>query len=101
MDYDQQISKINNEIIEVKTKIKKANEKRTNAIISRNNQLWKEVIKDESSIIIAISNIKLIVDKLQIENPDKKNINNILCSYINLMKHANIIRVDVHHLVGE
>ena len=47
MDYDQQISKINNEIIEVKTKIKKANEKRTNAIISRNNQLWKEVIKDE------------------------------------------------------
>ena len=93
MDYDQQISKINNEIIEVKTKIKKANEKRTNAIISRNNQLWKEVIKDESSIIIAISNIKLIVDKLQIENPDKKNINNILCLYINLMKHANIIRV--------
>ena len=93
MDYDQQISKINNEIIEVKTKIKKVNEKRTNAIISRNNQLWREVIKDESSIIIAISNIKLIVDKLQIENPDKKNINNILCSYINLMKHANIIRV--------
>jgi hypothetical protein len=93
MDYDQQISKINNEIIEVKIKIKKANEKQTNAIISRNNQLWKEVIKDESSIIIAILNIKLIVDKLQIENPDKKNINNILCSYINLMKHANIIRV--------
>ena len=56
MDYDQQISKINNEIIEVKTKIKKVNEKRTNAIISRNNQLWKEVIKDESSIIIAILN---------------------------------------------
>ena len=93
MDYEKQISKINNEIIEVKTKIKKVNEKRTNAIISRNNQLWREVIKDESSIIIAISNIKLIVDKLQIENPDKKNINNILCSYINLMKHANIIRV--------
>ena len=93
MDYEEQISKINNEIIEVKTKIKKVNEKRTNAIISRNNQLWREVIKDESSIIIAISNIKLIVDKLQIENPDKKNINNILCSYINLMKHANIIRV--------
>ena len=93
MDYEKQISKINNEIIEVKTKIKKVNEKRTNAIISRNNQLWREVIKDESSIIIAISNIKLIVDKLQIENPDKKNINNILCLYINLMKHANIIRV--------
>ena len=98
MDYDQQISKINNEIIEVKTKIKKVNEKRTNAIISRNNQLWKEVIKDESSIIIVISNIKLIVDKLQIENPDKKNINNILCSYINLMKHANIIRVGLSSL---
>ena len=93
MDYEQQISKINDKILGVKKEIKKVNEKRTNAIISRNNQLWKEVIKDESSIIIAISNIKLIVDKLQIENPDKKNINNILCSYINLMKHANIIRV--------
>ena len=93
MDYDQQISKINNEIIEVKTKIKKVNKKLTDAIITKNNILWREVIKDESSIIIAISDIKLKVYKLQIENPDKKNINNILCLYINLMKHSNIIRV--------
>ena len=93
MDYDQQISKINDEILGVKKKIKKTNEKLTDALITKNNQLWKEVIKDESSIIIDISNIKLIIDKLQIENPDKKNINNILCLYINLMKHSNIIRV--------
>jgi hypothetical protein len=93
MNYDQQILKINNEIIEVKTKIKKANEKVTNALITKNNQLWKEVIKEESSIIIAISNIKITVDKLSIENPDKKSINNILGSYINLMKQSNMIRV--------
>jgi hypothetical protein len=93
MNYDKQILKINNEIIEVKKKIKKANEKVTNALITKNNQLWKEVIKDESSIIIAISNIKLTVDKLSIENPNKKSINNILGSYINLMKQSNIIRV--------
>ena len=93
MNYDQQILKINNEILEVKKEIKKANEKATNALITKNNQLWKEVIKDESSIIIAISNIKLTVDKLSIENPNKKSINNILGSYINLMKQSNIIRV--------
>ena len=93
MTYDKQISKINYEILEVKTKIKEVNEKLTGAIITKDNQLWREVIKDESSIIIDISNIKLIIDKLQIENPDKKIINNILCSYINLMKHSNIIRV--------
>jgi hypothetical protein len=93
MSYDQQISNINNEIIEVKKKIKKANEKVTNALITKNNQLWREIIKDESSIIIAISNIKLTVYKLSIENPDKKSINNILGSYINLMNHSNIIRV--------
>jgi len=93
MNYDQQILKINNEIIEVKNKIKKANEKVTNALITKNNQLWKEVIKDESGIIIAISNIKLTVDKLSIENPDTKSINNILGSYINLMKQSNMIRV--------
>jgi len=93
MNYDHQILKINNEIIEVKKKIKKANEKVTNALITKNNQLWKEVIKEESSIIIAISNIKITVDKLLIENPDKKSINNILGSYINLMKQSNMIRV--------
>jgi hypothetical protein len=93
MSYDQQISNINNEIIEAKKKIKKANEKVTNALITKNNQLWREIIKDESSIIIAISNIKLTVYKLSIENPDKKSINNILGSYINLMNHSNIIRV--------
>jgi len=93
MNYDQQILKINNEILEVKKKIKEVNEKATNALITKNNQLWKEVIKDESSIIIAISNIKLTVYKLQIKNPNKKSINNILGSYINLMKQSNIIRV--------
>jgi hypothetical protein len=93
MNYDQQILKINNEIIEVKKKIKEVNEKTTNALITKNNQLWKEVIKEESSIIIAISNIKLTVYKLQIENSNKKSINNILGSYINLMKQSNIIRV--------
>ena len=93
MSYDQQISNINNEILEVKKEIKKANEKVTNALITKNTQLWREVIKDESSIIIAISNIKLKVDKLSIENPDKKSINNILGSYINLMKYSNVIRV--------
>jgi hypothetical protein len=93
MNYDQQILKINNEILEVKKEIKKANEKTTNALITKNNELWREVIKDESSIIISISNIKLTVYKLQIENPDKKSINNILGSYINLMKQSNIIRV--------
>lgn len=93
MDYDQQISEINYKILGVKTKIKEVNEKLTEAIITKNNQLWREVIKDESSIIIDISDIKLKAYKLQIENPDKKNINNILSSYINLMKHSNIIRV--------
>jgi hypothetical protein len=93
MSYDQQISNINNEILEVKKEIKKTNEKVTNALITKNNQLWKEVIKDESGIIIVISNIKLTVYKLSIENPDKKSINNILGSYINLMNHSNIIRV--------
>jgi hypothetical protein len=93
MSYDQQISNINNEILEVKKKIKEASEKTTNALYDKNIPLWKEVIKDESSIIIAISNIKLKVYKLQIENPDKKSINNILGSYINLMKQSNIIRV--------
>ena len=93
MNYDQQILKINNEIIEVKKKIKEVNEKTTNALITKNNELWKEVIKEESSIIIAISNIKLTVYKLQIENSNKKSINNILGSYINLMKQSNIIRV--------
>jgi hypothetical protein len=93
MNYDQQILKINNEIIEVKKKIKEVNEKTTNALITKNNKLWREVIKDDTSIIIAISNIKLTVYKLQIENPDKKSINNILASYINLMKQSNIIRV--------
>jgi hypothetical protein len=93
MNYDQQILKINNEILELKNKIKKANEKTTNALITKNNELWREVIKDESSIIISISNIKLTVYKLSIENPDKKSINNILGSYINLMKQSNIIRV--------
>jgi len=93
MDYEQQISNINNEILEVKKEIKKANEKTTNALITKKNELWREVIKDESSIIIAISNIKLKIYKLSIENPDKKSINNILGSYINLMKYSNIIRV--------
>ena len=93
MSYDQQISNINNEILEVKKEIKKANEKATNALITKNIPLWKEVIKDESSIIIAISNIKLKIYKLSIENPDKKSINNILGSYINLMKYSNVIRV--------
>jgi hypothetical protein len=93
MDYEQQISNINNEILEVKKEIKKVNEKTTNTLITKNTQLWREVIKDESRIIIAISNIKLTVDKLSIENPDKKSINNILGSYINLMKHSNMIRV--------
>ena len=93
MTYDQQISKINYEILGVKRQIKEANEKLTNALITKDNQLWREVIKDESSIIIDISDIKLKAYKLQIENPDKKIINNILCSYINLMKHSNIIRV--------
>jgi len=93
MDYEQQISNINNEILEVKKKIKEANEKATNALITKKNELWREVIKDESSIIIAISNIKLKIYKLSIENPDKKSINNILGSYINLMKYSNIIRV--------
>ena len=93
MNYDQQISNINNEIIEVKKKIKEVNEKTTNALITKKNELWREVIKDESSIIIAISNIKLTVYKLSIENPNKKSINNILGSYINLMKQSNIIRV--------
>ena len=98
MNYDQQILKINNEIIEVKKKIKEVNEKTTNALITKNNKLWREVIKDESSIIIAISNIKLTVDKLSIENPDKKSINNILGSYIILMKQSNIIRVSYSSL---
>jgi hypothetical protein len=93
MNYDQQILKINNEILEVKKKIKEVNEKATNALITKNNKLWREVIKDDTSIIIVISNIKLTVDKLQIKNPDKKSINNILGSYINLMKQSNIIRV--------
>lgn len=93
MAYDQQISKINDEILGVKRQIKEANEKVSNALITKDNQLWREVIKDESSIIIDISDIKLKAYKLQIENPDKKIINNILCSYINLMKHSNIIRV--------
>lgn len=93
MNYDQQISNINNEILEVKKKIKEVNGKTTNALTTKNPLLWREVIKDESSIIIAISNIKLTVYKLQIENPDKKSINNILGSYINLMKQSNIIRV--------
>lgn len=93
MAYDQQISKINYEILGVKTKINEVNKKLTKAIITKNNQLWREVIKDESSIIIDISDIKLEAYKLQIENPEKKIINNILSSYINLMKHSNIIRV--------
>lgn len=93
MAYEQQISKINYEILEVKRQIKEANKKVTNAFITKDNQLWQEVIKDESSIMNAISDIKLEAYKLQIENPDKKIINNILCSYINLMKHSNIIRV--------
>ena len=93
MDYDKQISKINYKILGVKTKIMEVNKKLPDAINTKNNKLWGEVIQDESSIMNAISDIKLIVDKLQIENPDKKIINNILCSYINLMKHSNIIRV--------
>lgn len=93
MAYDQQISKINYEILGVKTKINEVNKKLTKAIITKNNQLWREVIKDESRIIIDISDIKLEAYKLQIENPEKKIINNILSSYINLMKHSNIIRV--------
>jgi hypothetical protein len=98
MNYDQQILKINNEILEVKKKIKEVNGKTTNALYNKNNQLWREVIKDESSIIIAISNIKLTVDKLSIENPDTKSINNILGSYINLMKQSNMIRVGLSSL---
>lgn len=93
MAYEQQISKINDEILGVKRQIKEANEKVYNALITKNNQLWREVIKKESGIIIDISDIKLKAYKLQIENPDKKIINNILYSYINLMKHSNIIRV--------
>ena len=93
MAYDQQISKINYKILGVKTKIKEVNEKLTDAIITKNNILWVEVIKRDSEIMNAISDIKLEAYKLQIENPDKKIINNILCLYINLMKHSNIIRV--------
>ena len=93
MTYDQQISKINYKILGVKTKIKEVNENLTDAINTKNNILWVEVIKKDSEIMNAISDIKLEAYKLQIENPDKKIINNILCSYINLMKHSNIIRV--------
>ena len=93
MNYDKQISEINYKILGVKTKIKEVNEKLTDAIITKNNILWVEVIKRDSEIMNAISDIKLEAYKLQIENPDKKIINNILCSYINLMKHSNIIRV--------
>lgn len=93
MTYDKQISEINYKILGVKTKIKEVNEKLPDAIITKDNQLWREVIKSDSEIMNAISDIKLEAYKLQIENPDKKIINNILCSYINLMKHSNIIRV--------
>ena len=93
MAYDQQISKINYKILGVKTKIKEVNEILPDAITTKNNILWVEVIKRDSEIMNAISDIKLEAYKLQIENPDKKIINNILCSYINLMKHSNIIRV--------
>ena len=98
MNYDEEFLKINKQIITVKTKIKKANEKANNAIITRNIQLWDEAIKEESYIMKDISDIKQVVDKLQIivkkiGNPYKVNINNILCSYINLMKQENIIIV--------
>ena len=90
MDYDKRILEINKEIVKVEIKIKKGNEKANNAIITRNIQLLEEVIKKKIVIINDISNIKQLVDKLQIK---VKNINNILCSYINLMKQVNIIRV--------
>ena len=93
MSYGENISNINDEILKVKKEIKEVNEQATNALTTKNPLLWREVIQKESSIIIAISNIKLKVYKLQIENPDKKSINNILGSFINLMKHSNIIRV--------
>ena len=93
MTYDKQISEINYKILGVKTKIMEVNKKLPDAITTKNNILWREVIKSDSDIMNAISDIKLEAYKLQIENPDKKIINNILCSYINLMKHSNIIRV--------
>ena len=93
MTYDKQISKINYKILGVKTKIKEVNKILPDAITTKNKKLWGEVIKRDSEIMNAISDIKLEAYKLQIENPDKKIINNILCSYINLMKHSNIIRV--------
>jgi len=93
MDGDKEYLEINIKIIKAEIKITEANKKVTNAIITRNNQLWEKLINEELYIMFEISNIKEIFDKLQIKNPNKENINNILGSYIILMKQATTIRV--------